>query len=140
MLKKQRKLIIIIAAAAVVLLVLYFAVLSPMLQVDAEEAEIPNLLPGEVLGTNNRILMMEHIEKADMQSIEVHNEHGSYTMVRGDDDQFYLEGNEGAPYSLTALSSLVVSSGYTLSMTRVMEDCEDMSVYGLADSDRRGTS
>ena len=135
MLKKQRKLIIIIAAAAVVLLVLYFAVLSPMLQVDAEEAEIPNLLPGEVLGTNNRILMMEHIEKADMQSIEVHNEHGSYTMVRGDDDQFYLEGNEGAPYSLTALSSLVVSSGYTLSMTRVMEDCEDMSVYGLADSD-----
>ena len=95
MIKKQRKLVIIIAALAAVLLVLYFTVLSPMLQVDAEEEEIPNLLPGEVLGTNNRILMMEHIEKADMQSIEVHNSHGTYTMYRGDDDQFYLEGNVG---------------------------------------------
>ncbi|NLB16815.1 MAG: DUF4340 domain-containing protein [Clostridiales bacterium] len=136
MIKKRQKLIIIIAAAAAVLLVLYFAVLAPMLKVDdSKNEEIPNLLPGEVLGTNNRILLMEHIEKADIQSIEVHNEHGSYTMYRGDDDQFYLEGNEGAPYSMTALSSLVVSSGYTLSMTRVTEDCSDMSIYGLADSD-----
>ena len=101
MIKKRQKLIIIIAAAAAVLLVLYFAVLAPMLKVDdSKNKEIPNLLPGEVLGTNNRILLMEHIEKADIQSIEVHNDNGTYTMYRGDDDQFYLEGNEGAPYSI----------------------------------------
>ena len=78
---------------------------------------------------------MEHIEKADIQSIEVHNDNGTYTMYRGDDDQFYLEGNEGAPYSMTALSLSCRQLGYTLSMTRVTEDCSDMSVYGLAESD-----
>lgn len=106
-----------------------------MLTVADTVEEAPELLPGEVLGTNNRILLMEHIEKADISSIEVHNDYGTYTMYRGSDDEFYLLGNEGAPYSLTMLSSLVVSSGYTLSMTRVTMDCEDMSVYGLADSD-----
>ena len=136
MIKKQKKLIIILGAAAVALIILYFTVLAPMLAVtDDTTEEIPNLLSGEVLGTSNRILMFEHVETADIQSVEVHNDSGVYTMERGDDDNFYIKGNEGAPYSKTMLSSLMVSSGYTLSMTRVAEQCSDMSVYGLAEDD-----
>ncbi len=136
MIKKQKRIILILGIAAVVLIAAYFAVVVPIMNSMAtDEEKVPELLDGEVLGTANRILMFEHVEKSDMQEIEVHNSHGDYAFYRGTDDELYIRGNEGAPYSLTALSSLVVSSGYTLSMERVQIDCADMSEYGLADSD-----
>jgi len=137
MIKRQRKLIILFGVAAIVTIIVYFAVISPLVAKRALEAEEepPELLPGEVLGTNNRILMMEHVEKTQIQEIEVHNKHGVFALYRGKDDEFYIRDNEGAPYSLTMLSSLVVSSGYTLSMTRVSEDCDNLGEYGLAVSD-----
>ena len=49
------------------------------------------------------------------------------------DDEFYVRGNKGAPYDLTMLSSLVVRTGYTLSMERVTTQCEDWELYGLDD-------
>ena len=137
MIKRQIRTIIICAVAFVACVVAYFAVVKPLIASLVTDDEVPVLLEGEVLGTNNRILMMEHLEKADMQSIEVHNSHGSYTMYRGDDEEFYIKGYEGAPYSLEALSSLVVSTGYTLSITRVGYDFtdEEMSAYGLGPND-----
>ena len=136
--KKRTRNIIIIGAAALVLIILYFAVINPWVsKVLSEEEDVPELLDGEVLGSGNRILLFEHTEKADMLSIEVHNQFGSYKFYRGDDDNFYIEGMEMAPYSLEMLSSLVVSTGYTLSMKRLdfeeMED--DFSVYGLGEND-----
>ena len=137
MLKKRLKLIIIIGVAAVALIIAYFAVVGPLIaKLTATEEEIPELLPGEVLGTNNRILMFEHIEQAGIQEIEVHNSYGVYAFYRNEeDDTFYIKDMESAPYMKTALSSLVVSAGYTLSMERVTTDCQDMSEYGLAESD-----
>lgn len=136
MIRKQKKLIIILGAVVAVLLVAYFAVVQPIVnKMSVKEEDIPDLLDGEVLGTSNRILLYEHVEKSDMERLEVHNDYGTYAFYRADDDELYIEGNEGAPYSLTALSSLVVSSGYTLSMTRVTEHCEDMSEYGLSEKD-----
>ena len=137
MIKKQQKKIIIFAVAAVVLILAYFLIISPMIQkaLTPAEAEIPNLLDGEVLGSQNRILMMEHVEKADIQEIEIHNDKGTYAVFKDNTDNFSVRDNEGAPISPYALSSLVVSAGYTLSMIRVTEDCEDLSEYGLADSD-----
>jgi len=137
MIKKQKKLIISFGIAAAVLIVAYFAIVMPIMNSMAtEDEEVPELLEGEVLGTSNRILMYEHVEKSDMDSILVHNENGEYEFYRGDDDELYIRGNEGAPYSLTALSSLVVSAGYTLSMERVSMDADNLSEYGLADSDK----
>ncbi len=137
MIKKQKKLIITFGIAALVLIVAYFAVVMPIMRsMSITEEEVPELLDGEVLGTSNRILLFEHVEKSDMESIFVHNEFGEYEFYRASDDELYIRGNEGAPYSLTALSSLVVSSGYTLSMERVTTDAEDLSEYGLADSDK----
>jgi hypothetical protein len=132
MIKKRKKLIIIFAVTAVLLTCAYFFVVSPLVaKWMAVQEEIPELLPGEVLGSNNRILMFEHVEKAAIQEIEVHNEYGAYAMYRDVDDEFYVRDNKGAPYDLTALSSLVVSAGYTLSMTRVTTECEDWEMYGL---------
>jgi hypothetical protein len=137
MIKKQQKKIMIFAIAAVALILAYFLIISPIIQKAAAvaEAEIPNLLDGEVLGSQNRILMMEHVEKADIQQIEIHNNKGTYTIFKDKTDNFAVLNNEGAPISPYALSSLVVSAGYTLSMTRVSEDCDDLAEYGLADSD-----
>ena len=58
-------------------------------------------------------------------------------MYRGDDEEFYIKGHEGAPYSLEALSSMVVSAGYTLSIERVGMNLtdEEMSAYGLGPDD-----
>lgn len=138
MIKKQTRTIIICAAAFVLLLIAFLVFVKPLLVTEETEDEPPVLLEGEVLGSNNRILMFPHAQKADILSIEVHNEHGTYTFYRGyngDNDNFYIKGMEGAPYSLEMLSSLVVSSGYTLSMKRLDDMNEDLSVYGLGESD-----
>ncbi len=135
MIGKQKKLILIGAAAFVVLILSYFFIVRPLLKVDTPEEEIPELLPGELLGTSNRILMFEHCEKADIASIEVHNKKGSYTFYRALDDNFYIKGKEAAPYSKEALSYLIVSAGYTLSLRRITTDCEDFHAYGLAPED-----
>ena len=135
MIKKQTRTILICVVAFVVLLAAYLIFVRPLLNEEAAEEEPPELLEGEVLGSNNRILMLRHVEKADILSIEVHNEHGTYTFYRGDDDEFYIKGMEGAPYSLEMLSSLVVSSGYTLSMKRLDDKDEDLSTYGLGEDD-----
>ncbi len=156
---KKKRLIPILAIAALIGIILYFAVLKPMLdEAAAEEAPPPintwlteqmesgaiseveyttmlNQGKCEVLGSQNRILMFNHTEKADIQSVEVTNEFGSYTFYRDSSDNFVIKDAEGASYDKEKLSSLVVSSGYTLSMTRVSENCEDMSEYGLAAED-----
>ena len=80
--------------------------------------------------------MFEHTEKKNIQSIDVHNQYGEWGVYYdSDDDTFYIKDHPEAPYSKEQLSSLVVSAGYTLSMTRVTTDAEDMHEYGLADSD-----
>ena len=137
MIKKQQQKIFIFGVAAIVLILVYFIIIAPMVEkaMRPPEAEIPNLLEGEVLGIQNRILIMEHIEQADMQSIEVHNRYGTYAFDRDKNDEFQIRNNKNTPYSKEAFSSLVVSTGYTLSMMRVMEHCDDMSEYGLDPSD-----
>ena len=132
MLKKQKRLIIIFAIAAVLLTCTYFFVITPLVaKWTATEEIIPELLPGEVLGINNRILMFEHVEKAAIQEVEVHNEHGTYAFYRDLDDEFYIRDNKGAPYDQTALASLVVAAGYALSMERVTTECTNWEEYGL---------
>ena len=136
MIKKQLKLIIIIGITAVVLLCVYFFAVVPLVaRLSQTDTEVPELLPGEVLGNNNRILLFEHVEKAGIAEIEVHNQYGTFAFYRGTDDEFYIRDNEGAPYDLSMLSSLVVSAGYTLSMTRVTTECEDWEEYGLSTYD-----
>lgn len=135
--KKQRKAIVILAVVVAAAILLYFLVVKPIVEyVEEVLSEEIELLEGEVLGTNDRILMFEHTEKSNIESIDVHNEYGEWGIYYDyDDEEFYVTDYPEAPYSKEQLSSLVVSAGYTLSMTRVTTDCEDMHEYGLADSD-----
>ncbi len=135
--KRQKKAIIILAAVVAAAIALYFLVVKPIVEyVEETKKEEIELLEGEVLGTGDRILMFEHTEKSNIESIDVHNQYGEWGVYYDyDDESFYVTGHPEAPYSKEQLSSLVVSAGYTLSMKRVTTDCEDMHEYGLADSD-----
>lgn len=135
--KKQRRTIIILAIIVAAAIAAYFLVVLPLVNyVEEITAETVHLLDGEELGTNDRILMFSHEEKADIQSIRVHNEYGEWGVHYDEEvEDFYIDDYPEAPYDKELFSSLIVSAGYTLSMTRVTEDAEDMSEYGLADSD-----
>lgn len=80
-----------------------------------------------------------------IQSIEVHNEFGGYTFVRGDNNTFDILGNEETPYNKETFAQLAVACGYTLSMRRlknpaVNEDGGiDFAEYGLAPEVRTRT-
>ena len=143
MVKKQKVMIISFACVALVLAILYFAVFLPIMNKKNEEANAleppPELIEGEAYdSTGNYMLMFPHMPKKDIKSIEIHNSYGSYTLKRtkeSDDDSFYIEEHPQAPIGAEAFTALVVDSGYTVVNRRVVEKCEDMSVYGLADSD-----
>lgn len=140
MIKRQKKLIIIFAIIVAVLAVGYFAVLTPILNYfNKEEAPEPiELLPGEVLDSSDRILLFEHIERAHIKQVDISNASGSWSICRGEDDDFYIKDHKSVPYDSTLLSSLVVSAGYTLSMTRVTTECTDWAEYGLDEENRLG--
>ncbi len=132
MIKKQQILIIVLALLFVALIVGYFAIVRPM--VNAVEPEVTTepleTVAGEVVGHGDRYLMFAHTEKEDIRSIEVHNEHGTYTFYRDADGNFQIKGHEGITYDQELFSYLVVSSGYTLSMTKV-EKPISMEEYGV---------
>ena len=138
MIAKQKKLIIISAILFAVLLIVYFAVVVPIVNKTepAETTAPPSTLPGEDVGVGNRVQMFEHVERSNMKSIEVHNSHGTYTFYRNSENNFVIKGYESALYDARLFSSLVTSTGYTLSMVRVVENASaDMWKYGLAESD-----
>ena len=135
--KRRKKAIIIMAVIVAAAICAYFFVVLPLVNyVEEVTKETVKLLDGEVLGTNDRVMLFEKEERSNIQSIDVHNSTGEWGFYYDDkDESFYVTGYPEAPYDKEKISSLFVSCGYTLSMTRVTEDCEDMSEFGLADSD-----
>lgn len=132
-LKKQRTTIIVLAICLIAAVPLYFFAVKPIIESVADEPdEAVELLDGEVLATGNRILMYEHYERTDIETIEVRNEYGEFGFYHDTEyDEFFLSQYPNAPYDTELFSSLVVSAGYTLVDERVQDDCEDMSEYGL---------
>ena len=135
--KRRTRMIIILAVVVAALTCLYFFVVKPLVEKIAETTkEKVTLLEGEELGPNDRILMFPQAERSNIQSIDVHNSTGDWGFYYdADDEQFYVTGHPEAPFDKEKISSLFVSCGYTLSMTRVAENCEDMSEYGLSSKD-----
>lgn len=133
MLKKQKILIFVLVLFFAALITAYFVVVRPIVeQEDPVETKAPveTEAAGEVVGHNDRILMFPHTEKEKIRSIEVHNDHGSYTFRRDANGDFQIVGFEGIAFNQEQLSSLVVSAGYTLSMAKV-KDIVSMEEYGL---------
>lgn len=134
-LKKRIILISAIAVLFIALTLVYAFVLSPMLHTDNGEEEI-TLLPGEALGEGKSLLMFEHIPRERIQSIEVFNQYGNYKLYYDNiQEDFFIEEYMNAPYSKEMLSALIVNAGYTATMKRVTEKTDNLSEYGLAESD-----
>ncbi len=133
--KRQIFTIIIMALVVAVAICVYFFVVVPIVNhVEETPGEEIELLDGEALGANNRILIFDHYERKDIQEISVHNEYGDYSFYYNSaDEAFYVKDHEYAAFSKELFASLVVDTGYTLSTERVTTDCEDMSEYGLSD-------
>ncbi len=134
--KKQRTAIIVLALIAVAAVLAYFFVVVPILnREDDTPDENVELLEGEVLTAGGSILMYEHYEREDIETIEVRNEYGQYAFYHDKEyDTFFVKDHPNAPYNTELFASLVVSAGYTHVEERVLEYCEDMSEYGLDES------
>lgn len=137
MVKKQKLAIIILAATFAVLTLIYFLVISPLVdkRAQTDDEEPPTLLDGEALDTDNStILIFPYAKSDEISNIEVHNQYTSFKCYRNSkDNEFYLEGYEQAPFSADTLSSLVVAAGYTSTLQRVTEECTNWENYGLDD-------
>lgn len=159
MIKKQKKIIIISLIAIVVLALTYVVLKATVLwglaaKSDKKLAVISDMSfferVGEVLkggdGTmdadelrgnhgekiiNDRPLIFDQVERANIQELVVHNEFGGFRLYRGSDGELYFEGAEALYYDSQKLAQLVVSTGYLLAMQEVEDYNTDLSVYGL---------
>ncbi len=137
--KRQTFTTAVIAVVTVVLIIMYFAVLSPILNNVAEVSDAPKLLEGESLGTGNRIFMYDYMDSDSVKAVSVTNESADYSISLSEDGSYYIDGNENAPYDTSLFTSLCVSVGYSLSMKRIVPSPDDgnepeyidFSLYGL---------
>lgn len=103
---------------------------------DSNTAKIPELLEGEVLEGGTTIMMFDQVERANISSIEVFNKNGNYKFYYDNAKaDFFVEGYLNAPYSKEMIAKLIANAGYPVTMTRVTEKADDLSEYGLAESD-----
>ena len=123
----------------------YITDASTLLEVDQETGKVEQYAivdteGNEVVGSNRRILIFPHTAKASIDSITVNNDYGTYTFYRDSDNKFQIKGFEGTTYDPELFSSLVVSTGYTLSMQKLAEPRKDengqFSEYGLVSEER----
>lgn len=135
MIKKRLYLIIAIAIAFILLTVAYFAVIAPLLE-ETNENEKIDLLEGEVMGSATTILMFNQVERANIQSIEVHNEFGGYTFYYDDEKKdFFFKDYLNSPYSKEMISSLVTDAGFPTIVERIAENTDNLEEYGLSEKD-----
>ncbi len=135
MIKKQITLIILSAVLIVATVVCYFAVVRPYVMSRIPVEETPETLEGESLGTSNRYYMYDYLDRTQIKSIEVSNEHGGYKFIKTSDGELTVEGFEGIGTDATKVSYLVTTCGSTLSKAKVMDNAteEDLEEYGLSD-------
>lgn len=123
----------------------YITDASTLLEVDEETGEVEQYAivdteGNEVVGSNRRILIFPHTAKASIDSITVNNDYGTYTFYRDKNDNFQIKGYEGTAFDPELFSSLVVSTGYTLSMQKLAEPRFDengkFTEYGLYEEER----
>ncbi|MBE6605618.1 MAG: DUF4340 domain-containing protein [Ruminococcaceae bacterium] len=135
--RRQARILLIVFLIAMISLFAYLFVIKPIVEKTEEiPEELPVLLDGEVLGPQNRILIMEYLKKDDIASVDVHNEHGDFGFeYNEEDDAFYLKGNKSAAYSKEVFQNLLSAAGYTLAMERITDYTENFSEYGLSELD-----
>ena len=128
---------IIIVSAVIAAAVVLVAIFAPSwFRSNVEEP--PVLYEGEVLSDSRRVMMFEHLERKQIQSVEVHNQYGEYTVYyNAETESFAFLGLEGAPYNEELFSQLIVAAGFPLISDRFLpgEERAELSEYGLGPDD-----
>ncbi|MCD7787572.1 MAG: DUF4340 domain-containing protein [Firmicutes bacterium] len=140
MIKKQVTLIVVLAVIFAALICVYFFIVAPLTADDEEEDTDIETLADEGSEYGAYLLMFEHVERAEMQSIEVKNDYGTYKFVRDEDDDFVLEGYENLAYDEELFSELVVAAGMSICLSRLTTDPteEELETYGFTGTDDEG--
>ena len=114
----------------------YVTALGTLVNLDAETGEAKEYIPvitegNENVGFNDRVLMFPHIEKKNILSLEVHNEHGVYTFKRmkednGDlvtaaDGDFVIESSPLTAFNEELFAELYVGAGYALTILKIKD-------------------
>ena len=135
-LKSQQLAIIVSGVIALAAITLYLLVVAPSIKrANEKKDEPPTLLAGEVLGTNNSIVLYTPVEKEGISKIEVSNEKGGYGFYyNGIYKDFYVADNPSAPYDKTQFAYLTAAVGQAYVSERLLDECDDMSEYGLDES------
>lgn len=135
MIKKRIILISVLSVLFILMTIGYFVFVDPLLR-DNHNHDNIELLDGEVLGSANSILMFDQVERANLESIEVQNTHGSYTFFYDKDKKdFFIKDYTNAPYNNEMIATLVTSAGYPNTMKRVTTKADNFSEYGLGEKD-----
>ena len=119
MIKKRIILVSLIAIAFVAMLCAYFFVIAPMMEENSTGEEKIELLEGEKWASSKTILMFDHVERANIQSIEVFNKNNNYKFYYDESkNDFFIEGYESAPYSKEMIATLISNAGYPVTMKK----------------------
>lgn len=109
----------------------YVTALGTLVSVNAETGATDDYIPvdtegNENVGFNDRVLIFPHIEKKNILSLEVHNEHGVYTFQRVNENMeldkngdFIIKGSPLTAYNQELFAELYVGAGYTLTLMKI---------------------
>ncbi|MBR4295970.1 MAG: hypothetical protein IKT56_03925 [Clostridia bacterium] len=133
MVKKQIIIIAILGAIFIGLISIYFVLVRPLVNETGPEttAEPIDTEEWEDVGIGKKILAYDYIKSDDVQSITVNNEHGTYRIYRGEDDEAVIEGFEGIAFNKENMAALMSSVGY-VAVTTKFDEPNALEEYGLA--------
>ena len=135
MMSKQKKKLFLLLGIFVALVALYFAVIVPLVESGQLplDTDPPETVGGEVIGAGDRYMIYPQVERKNIRSLKVENEHGSYEFYLDQNGVFQLRGHEGVAYDQTKFANLVTSVGYPLAKVKVMDNATDADLeeFGL---------
>ena len=140
---------------------LYLTSLGTQIRLDEDTGEytvyaVVHVEGEEQVGVGQRVLMFKQLTydisstkdlSRVIQRIEIHNQHGNMTLVRGDgdDSRFVVDGEPTAVLVDELFAQLAVGVGYTISMDRLQspvclaDGSIDYAEYGLVPEERTRT-
>ncbi len=153
---RQKNTIIAFAIIFAVLLGAYIFIIRPLFSDDDSNTQVslPLIWENEVSSVSG-VMMFEHIERASVSEINVHNpsliskngeQYVDWSIYRAAENStvggyqinknaLYLKGYEYAPFNENDTSSMLASvindAGFTLAISRVVDHAKDLSKYGL---------
>lgn len=131
--RRQGVLIVVLAVLFAAAIAVYFAVVRPMTKPEEAPEETPETEEGESLGVSNRFFMFSSLDRTEIKTIEVQNEYGGFVFENDGTGDFFIRGYDSVVFDTELFATLVNTSAYTLSKTKVGSDLSDEKIaeYGL---------